>query len=120
MSEREKPGPVVLDAETVRRASLAVRAGVAAASSLIHHDAALVPVDASVGLQVWFGLTAELVELFGGGELGVQVMRQQFEQVLAFIRHNAGQADALERGASAVVMTHPPDCRCPLCEAVTR
>lgn len=110
-----KPAPVVLDAETVKRASLAIRAGVAAASSLIHHEAALVPVDASVGLQVWFGLTSELVELFGGGEAGVAVVREQFEQALAFIRHNAGQAEALDRGASAVVMSHPPDCRCPLC-----
>lgn len=117
----ERPAPVVLDADAVKRASLAVRAAVAAASALINDGAAVVPVDAATGLQLWFGLTSELVELFANPEMsGEDVMREQLEQVFAFIRHNKGQAEAIERGASAVVMTHPPDCRCALCTGGAR
>jgi hypothetical protein len=75
-----------------------------------------VPVDASVGLQLWMGLTSDLMEALGGGEVGEAAMREQLEQVFRFARHMAGQIDALDRGASAAVVTHPPDCQCEHCQ----
>lgn len=98
--------------DDAERGRLAVRAAVAAASALINDRVSPVPVDAATGLQLWFGLTAELIDAFG--EEGV---RAYFDTVLGFVAQNQGVISAMDKGADAAVLVHPPMCPCPKCNA---
>ena len=101
----------LIQRDDAERGRLAVRAAVAAASALIHDRVSPVPVDAATGLQLWFGLTAELAEAFGADG-----MRTYLNTVLGFVEQNQAASAALDKGADAAVVTHPPGCPCPLCQ----
>lgn len=102
---------MLVQREDVDRARLAVRSAVAAASALINDRVTPVPVDKATALQLWFGLSAELLE-----ELGDVELREKLEIVIKFVTHNRTVTDALDAGADAGVVVHPPDCPCGLCK----
>lgn len=87
-----------------------MRAAVGAASAIIYDRTSPVPIDHEVALRLWFGIAFELIEA-----LGEDNVREQLEQVISLAAHNRSAIDALDQGADAVVITHPPDCRCEHC-----